>query len=75
MHRLQSVAFNALFLVLLAVGGLLIVFSIHASRAIRTDLIGWLPGAAADQAIWLLVAGVMAATVGVGGLMRPPRQL
>ena len=55
---------------LLAGGILLIIFGINASNSFGSDISRFFTGSPTDKAIWMLVGGVIAAVVGLVGLMR-----
>jgi len=55
---------------LLAGGILLIIFGINASNSFGSDISRFFTGSPTDKAIWMLVGGVVAAVVGLVGLMR-----
>ena len=53
----------------LVVGVVLIVFGMNASASLGSRLSELLTGAPSDRTIWLLVAGVVAAMLGLGMLL------
>ena len=57
-------------LALLAGGVLLIIFGVNASNSFGSDISRFFTGSPTDKAIWMLVAGVVAAVVGLLGLVR-----
>jgi LPXTG-motif cell wall-anchored protein len=59
---------------LLIVGGVLIIFGMQASASVRSRLSELFTGAPSDRTIWLLVAGVAAALVGLGLLLAGRRR-
>jgi hypothetical protein len=59
---------------LLVVGVVLIIFGMQASASVGSRLSELLTGAPSDRTIWLLVAGVAAAIVGVGLLLAGQRR-
>jgi hypothetical protein len=54
---------------LLALGVILIICGISASDSIGSDFSRLFTGAPTDKTIWLLIGGVAATVVGVGGLL------
>jgi Protein of unknown function (DUF3185) len=58
-----------IFIALLVVGVLLIAYGINASESLDSDFSRLFTGSPTDKTIWLLLGGVAAAVVGVGGLM------
>ncbi|MEX2191328.1 MAG: DUF3185 family protein [Bacteroidota bacterium] len=57
-------------LALLAGGILLLIFGVIAYDSSSSDISRFFTGSATDKAIWLLVGGVVATILGLGGLMR-----
>jgi len=58
-----------LFLVLLAVGVVLLVLGVIESDSIRSDFSRLFTGEPTDKTVWLLIGGGVAAIVGLGGLV------
>jgi len=54
---------------LLVVGVVLIIFGMQASASLGSRLSELFTGAPSDRTIWLLIAGVAAAIVGIGLLL------
>jgi LPXTG-motif cell wall-anchored protein len=54
---------------LLVVGVVLIIFGMQASASLSSRLSELFTGAPSDRTIWLLVAGVVAAILGLGLLL------
>jgi hypothetical protein len=57
-------------LALLVTGVILIVYGINASNSIGSDFSRLFTGAPTDKSVWLLIAGVVVAALGAGGLFR-----
>jgi hypothetical protein len=57
-------------LALLAGGILLIIFGVNASNSFGSDISRFFTGSPTDKAIWMMVAGVVAAVIGLLGLAR-----
>jgi Protein of unknown function (DUF3185) len=66
MNKPLSIAF-------LAVGTLLIIFGVNATNAFSSDVSRFFTGAPTDKAIWMLIGGIVAAIVGLFGLLRPAK--
>ena len=66
MNKLISIAF-------LVVGVILIVYGINASNSIGSDFSRLFTGSPTDKSVWLLIAGVVVAALGAGGLFRGSR--
>ena len=62
---------NKLLSIVLLVGGIiLIVYGINASHSISSDFSRLFTGSPTDKSVWMLIAGVVAAACGAGGLLR-----
>lgn len=61
---------KAVALALLAGGILLIIFGINASESISSEISEAFTGSPSDKTVWLLVAGVIAAVIGLVTLAR-----
>jgi hypothetical protein len=57
-------------LVLLVGGIVLIVYGINASDSLGSDVSRFFTGSPTDKTIWLLLGGLVAASVGAAGLLR-----
>jgi len=55
---------------LLAIGIVLIIWGVSAMESFSSDLSRMFTGSPSDKAIWLLVLGIVAAIVGLFGLLR-----
>lgn len=55
---------------LLVVGIVLIVWGVSASESFSSDVSQVLTGSPSDKAVWLLSGGIIAAIVGLFGLLR-----
>ena len=66
MNKSLSIAF-------LAVGILLIIFGVNATNAFSSDVSRFFTGAPTNKAIWMLIGGIVAAVVGLFGLLRPAK--
>ncbi len=62
MNRLLSFAF-------LAAGIVLIIYGIAASDSIGSSFSHFFTGAPTNKTVWLLVGGVVAAIIGLGGVV------
>jgi len=60
-------------LALLAAGVLLIIFGINAAESLQSDVSRFFTGSPTDKAVWMLLAGVVAAVIGLVGVARGPR--
>jgi hypothetical protein len=68
MYRILSIA-------LLAGGIVLIIYGINASNSVGSDISRLFSGTPTDKSIWLLIGGIVAAAVGLGGLLRGSKSL
>jgi hypothetical protein len=66
MNKPLSIAF-------LAVGILLIIFGVNATNAFSSEVSRAVTGSPTNKAIWMLVGGIVAAILGLFGLMRSGR--
>jgi Protein of unknown function (DUF3185) len=66
---------KAISLAILAGGILLAIFGIEAVNSTGSDISRFFTGAPTDRAMWMLVGGVVASVVGLGGLMLPRSKL
>jgi uncharacterized membrane protein YidH (DUF202 family) len=57
-------------LALLAVGIVLIIFGINSTNSFNSDVSRFFTGSPTNKAIWLLIGGIVAAVVGLFGLVR-----
>ena len=53
----------------LAVGIILLVYSANASNSVGSSFSRFFNGTPTDQTTWLLVGGIVATAVGLGGLL------
>jgi hypothetical protein len=60
-------------IVLLAGGVVLIVMGVNATNSFGSDVSRFFTGSPTDKAIWMLIGGIVAAAIGIIGLMRRPR--
>ena len=66
MNRILSLA-------LLAGGIALIIYGINASNSLGSDFSRFFTGSPTDKTIWLLIGGIVAAAIGLGGLLLRPK--
>ncbi|MBA4150863.1 MAG: DUF3185 family protein [Verrucomicrobia bacterium] len=57
-------------LALLVGGVVLIIAGINAMNSFNSDVSRFFTGSPTDKAVWMLVAGCIAAAVGLGGTLR-----
>ena len=57
-------------LALLAGGVVLIVIGINATNSFSSDVSRFFTGSPTDKAVWMLIAGTVAAVVGLAGTLR-----
>ena len=68
MNKLLSLA-------LLAIGVILIIYGVAASDSAGSGISRFFTGSPTDKTIWLLVGGVLATALGLGGLFRGSKSL
>jgi uncharacterized membrane protein YidH (DUF202 family) len=61
MNKLTSLA-------ILAGGIVLVVFGVTATKSFSSDISRFFTGSPTDKAIWMLIGGIVAIVVGLGGL-------
>lgn len=61
---------RALSLVLLVIGCVLIIYGISASQSFSSDVSRFFTGNPTDKTMWLLIGGIVAAILGIGGMLR-----
>ena len=62
-------------LILLILGIMLIIYGVSASNSLGSDFSRLFTGSPTDKSIWMLIGGVVAAVVGLGGIMRGSKSL
>jgi len=62
-------------LILLILGIVLIVYGVSASNSLGSDFSRLFTGSPTDKSIWMLIGGVVAAVIGLGGIMRGSKSL
>jgi divalent metal cation (Fe/Co/Zn/Cd) transporter len=60
---------KAIYFALLAVGLMLLAVGLNATESFTSELSRVLTGTPTDKALWMLVCGVIAAVIGVVGLL------
>ncbi len=66
---------NKLLFIALLIGGIaLIVVGINATNSFNSDVSRFFTGNPTDKAIWMLIGGVLAATIGLAGTLRVSKQ-
>jgi uncharacterized membrane protein HdeD (DUF308 family) len=66
MNKPLSIAF-------LVAGIVLIIFGVNATNAFSSDVSRFFTGSPTNKAIWMLLGGIVAAIVGLFGLLRPTK--
>jgi len=61
---------KAIAIAVLAGGIILLVFGINAYNSSSSDISRFFTGEATDKSMWMLLGGVVATLLGLGGLMR-----
>jgi hypothetical protein len=55
-------------LAVLASGVVLVVFGVAATKSFTSDVSQFFTGSPTDKAIWMLIGGIAAIVIGIGGL-------
>jgi len=61
---------RVLSLALLIIGAVLIIYGISASQSFSSDVSRFFTGSPTDKTMWLLIGGIVAAILGIGGMLR-----
>ena len=61
---------KAISIALFAGGIVLIVIGVNATNSFSSDISRFFTGSPTDKAVWMLIAGVVAASIGLFGTMR-----
>lgn len=61
---------RGIFLALLAAGIVLIIFGVNSSHSFTSNVSRTFTGSPTNKAMWLLIGGIVASVVGLGGLIR-----
>jgi capsule polysaccharide export protein KpsE/RkpR len=57
-------------LAILAVGIVLVIYGVSASKSFSSDVSRFFTGSPTDKTIWLLIGGIVAIIIGLFGLLR-----
>ena len=66
---------KVLSLALLVGGIVLIIYGVSASESLGSDVSRFFTGNPTDKTIWLLIGGVVATAIGLGGLARGSKSI
>jgi len=61
---------KAVSLVILVAGIVLVIFGVAATESFSSDISRFFTGTPTDKAIWMLLGGIVAAIIGLVGLLR-----
>lgn len=62
MNKIMSLA-------ILVIGIVLIVYGVSASKSFSSDFSRFFTGSPTDKTMWLMIGGIVAAIIGIGGLL------
>jgi len=66
---------NKMFAIVLLVGGVvLMILGVQATNSFSSDVSRFFTGSPTDKAIWMLIGGLVAAVMGLFGVMRGSKQ-
>jgi hypothetical protein len=66
---------NKMFSIVLLVGGVvLMILGVQATNSFSSDVSRFFTGSPTDKAIWMLIGGLVAAVMGLFGVMRGSKQ-
>jgi hypothetical protein len=57
-------------LAILTVGIVLVIYGVSASESLSSDFSRFFTGSPTDKTIWLLISGIVAIAIGLGGFLR-----
>lgn len=57
-------------LAIMVVGVVLLVYGINASQSAGSELSEFFTGSPTDKALWMIILGVLATVIGLGGFIR-----
>jgi amino acid permease len=57
-------------LAILAGGVVLVIYGVAATDSFSSDISRFFTGSPTDKAIWMLIGGIVAIIIGLGGLLR-----
>jgi hypothetical protein len=61
---------NKLVSLILLIGGIiLIIYGVSAADSLGSDISRFFTGSPTDRTIWLLIGGILASAIGLGGLL------
>ena len=64
---------KAIYLALLAGGIVLIIIGVNATNSFSSDVSRFFTGSPTDKAVWTLIGGIVAASIGLFGVTRSSR--
>jgi hypothetical protein len=64
---------KAISIALFAGGIVLIVIGVNATKSFSSDVSRFFTGSPTDKAVWMLIGGIVAASIGLFGTMRGSR--
>ncbi len=57
-------------LAILVIGIVLVIYGVSASESLSSDVSRFFTGSPTDKTIWLLIGGIVAIGIGLGGFLR-----
>ena len=66
---------NKMISIILLVGGVvLMILGFQATKSFSSDVSRFFTGSPTDKAIWMLICGIIAAIIGLAGMLRTSKQ-
>ena len=63
-----------IFIALLVGGVVLMILGVQATNSFGSDVSRFFTGSPTDKAIWMLIGGIVAAIIGLAGMLRSSKQ-
>ena len=64
-----------IFIALLVGGVVLMILGVQATNSFSSDVSRFFTGSPTNKAIWMLIGGIIAAIIGLAGMLRGPKRV